>query len=748
MLSQDELKDIAYLEEKFRKIETLTRKGSLKAALDMLRPLVGHAHKAELASRYESLVSVYGKLLEYAIKGVKDPERKHVYGRLLASVYELSDLTRHALLMLAGDTPLSRVGRELAIREGKATEEMLSELSELQIEDEVAEVLGRGWEAGAEGGESQARQAALVRVFDILLLTDRYRDAETALAEWIFAGKTDWHVKCVVVSAVTLSLIGCFDRRKFELLFGFATDSDEQVRCRAMTGLFFCCVLYDNRLGHYPDLLERLTGLGFISGIESEVELLVTQFVKSKETEKITKKLQEEIIPEVSKLQSDIMDKLDLENILSSDYYQDKNPDWEKVFDDTPDLFDKVKEITELQLEGADVFHSAFSELKRFTFFDEAMNWFMPFTRDNPVVRQLMARQKDVIDTQLLLDSVSRAYFLCNSDKYSFFLNVEYLPSAQKKMMMQMFNAEIENLSEITSEETLLNQAASIRNIYAQYLQDLYRFFKVYPHRTSFRDIFSLGIGVYGTHFFRILAKDTHVTANLAAFYFDRQYYREALDLIRIASEKQQPDREIFEKMAYCHQMLGEYGEALEYYRKAELYDRNRAWNLKKIAYCLRKQGHHREALDYYLEAEKLEPDNLYVQTYIGNCHLDLKDYETALKYYHKVKFLDPENLKVYRPIAWCTFMTGRLEEAASLFEELTKLETNPFDHINRGHVLWCMGQGEKAAGQYARAAGMKDGSLEVVANSLKSDRDILAAYGITPDDLRLMVDYVGFRLS
>jgi len=748
MLSQDELKDFTYLKEKFRKIETLTRKGSLKGALDMLRPLVVHAHKAELASRFESLVSVYGNLLEYAIRGVKDPERKQVYSRLAASIYEVSDLTRHTLLMLAGDTPLSRISLELDSREGKATDEILSELSELQIEDEVNEVLGRGWEAGEEGAGSQARQAALVRIFNILLLTDRYSDAETALAERIFTGKSDWPVTCVVVSAVTLSLIGCFDRRKFELLFGFATHSDEQVRCRAMAGLFFCCALYNNRMNHYPDLLERLTGLGFIGGIEAEVELIITQFVKSKDTEKITKKLQEEIIPEVSKLQSDIMEKLDLENILSSDYYQDKNPDWEKVFDDTPDLFDKVKEITELQLEGADVFHSAFSELKRFTFFDETMNWFMPFTRDNSVVRQVIARQKDVIDTQLLLDSVSRAYFLCNSDKYSFFLNVEYLPPAQKKMMMQMFNAEIENLSEINSEENLLNQSASTRNIYSQYLQDLYRFFKVYPYRTSFRDIFSLGTGVYDTHFFRILAKDTHVTANLAAFYFDRQYYREALDLIRIAGEKRQPDREVFEKMAYCHQMLGEYEQALVLYRKAELFDRNRAWNLKKIAYCLRKQGNHREALDYYLEAEKLEPDNLYIQTYIGNCYFDLKDYETALKYYHKVRFLDPGNLKVYRPIAWCTFMTGRLEEAASLFEELTQQETNPFDHINLGHVLWCQGHGEKASGHYTLAAGMKDGSLEVVVNSLKNDRDILAAYGISADELRLMVDYVGYRLS
>ena len=58
------------------------------------------------------------------------------------------------------------------------------------------------------------------------------------------------------------------------------------------------------------------------------------QILKSKETEKITKKWEEEILPEMMKMQPNIEKNLDLENSLSDDFSEDKNPDWEKVFEE------------------------------------------------------------------------------------------------------------------------------------------------------------------------------------------------------------------------------------------------------------------------------------------------------------------------------------------------------------------------------------------------------------------------------
>ena len=84
---------------------------------------------------------------------------------------------------------------------------------------------------------------------------------------------------------------------------------------------------------------------------------------------------------------------------------------------------------------------------------------------------------------------------------------------------------------------------------------------------------------------------------------------------------------ELFEKIAYCHQQNGNFDEALEYYHRAELLDRNRLWLLTRIAWCYRKTGKYEKAVAYYHEAEKLEPENLQVQAWLGHTFMDMENY-------------------------------------------------------------------------------------------------------------------------
>ena len=90
------------------------------------------------------------------------------------------------------------------------------------------------------------------------------------------------------------------------------------------------------------------------------------------------------------KMQPNIEKNLDLENILSEDFSEDKNPDWEKVFEDSPDLLDKLQDFSKMQIEGSDVFMSAFSKLKHFPFFNEVSNWFTPFYKENEYIDMIV----------------------------------------------------------------------------------------------------------------------------------------------------------------------------------------------------------------------------------------------------------------------------------------------------------------------------------------------------------------------
>jgi len=57
-----------------------------------------------------------------------------------------------------------------------------------------------------------------------------------------------------------------------------------------------------------------------------------------KETEKLSKKLNEEILPQVAKLRPRIEEKLDLDNILPKDKNEEKNPDWSEMFSDSEEI--------------------------------------------------------------------------------------------------------------------------------------------------------------------------------------------------------------------------------------------------------------------------------------------------------------------------------------------------------------------------------------------------------------------------
>ena len=74
----------------------------------------------------------------------------------------------------------------------------------------------------------------------------------------------------------------------------------------------------------------------------------------------------------------------------------------------------KIKEISELQLEGADVLMGTFANLKSFPFFNKMSNWFIPFYNDNSNIATVFEDQ-ETGDTFKNMFETSR--FMCNSDK-------------------------------------------------------------------------------------------------------------------------------------------------------------------------------------------------------------------------------------------------------------------------------------------------------------------------------------------
>ena len=704
-------------------------------AIQKMKNITSEINSEFISNTIEKLSSTYTNILKYSLDYKDDPERNNIYFKLARDLFELNDsIKSHILTQLAESGENTSSYSQSGYTAGNLTE----------VTDQILKYY-RNAVVSDKLGDSNYEQQLIkhyIDVFNAVYNNINFDEEDEEAVKNIIKSGIPWYIKCLIVSAITISCLSFFDSKKIRLLIEIYQDSDEQIWHRAVIGIFILTVFYEKRLQYYPELIHRIKSVQNYEQFQKHIEAIHIQFLKAQETEKITKKIQEEIIPEVMKMKTDLEDKLNLKDLLSSENFEDKNPEWENVFKDSPDVYNKLEEFSMMQLEGSDVFMSAFAMLKRFDFFNEMSNWFLPFYKENIMVDDALLSVKDGFDVNAFVEGMERSSVLCNSDKYSFCLNVKHMPDMQKSMMLELFNMELKAMNEMASEEHKHNVNARNKVIFTQYIQDLYRFYKLYPGKKNYDDIFSVMLDIPDSWILNLYFDNDTLKRNIGEYFFEKQYFNRALGIFKSLSNIDQ-SFELTEKIGYCYQKMNQYKKALEYYKKAELFDRNKLWLLKKIAFCHRRLGEFKNALTVYREVERLEPENLINQAYLGQLHIDLEDFEEALKYYYKVEYIDNKNTKVHRPLAWCSFMTGKLDNAEKYMTKVIEKDPTKDDYMNYGHILWSKGSIKSAGEMYTKSYSLSGKNKEWFINTMLHDSTFLKAKGIEPVDISIMIDSV-----
>lgn len=90
------------------------------------------------------------------------------------------------------------------------------------------------------------------------------------------------------------------------------------------------------------------------------------------------------------------------------------------------------------------------------------------------------------------------------------------------------------------------------------------------------------------------------------------------------------------------------YEKAIEYYRKAIVFDSNFAFAYDNIGICSRKLNRYDDAIDAYEKSLKIDPNGLTPLQNIAVAYIYKKDYKKAVKSYEKLAKLDSKNPEVY----------------------------------------------------------------------------------------------------
>lgn len=737
---------ISNIKENQAAIEKALSEKRIKDALSLLGTLTKAHHGSHLIDEHYNLEFTYKSMLKYTVEGVNDPERQKVYNNILVSCYQLSDELARAIQNVQSSEIFYETRRTIKVGPNKELLPLIETFYSEIARKHMSEQAGIGNPTMDTGA---TEQGADVQLFRKLWVLDKISKEETEQIRQVINDESvHFGQRSIFVSALTMGALKEFNLQKTLLLLDSIHHANKEIKQRVLTGILLILFKYDKRVQLYAEIKSRLGLLQQDEGFQNNIVAIIIQLIRTRETEKISKKLTDEIIPEVVKMQPNLRNKLDLDNMISDKFNEGENPDWEDFFQDSPELMSKLEELSELQMEGADVFLNTFKMLKHFSFFNGVSNWLIPFYLENEELKPILKDESNVFSSKTVQNSLANSGFLCNSDKYSLFLSIPHMPQFQKDMMGKMLEQQLEQMDEIEADEKLVKAGKEDSIISNRYVQDLYRFYKLYPRHKQFEDVFEWRMDFHNKWFFHQIINDTKHLRQIAEFLFKKEYFQEALEAFELIDAKELNQIEIIQKIGYCQQQLKKYEPALIAYQKADILKPEQLWTTKKIALMHKLLKQPEKALEYYRIAERLKPEDLHTQASIGHCHLDLKDYAQALKYYFKVEYLDTSNTKVWRPIAWCSLVTGNLEQSEKYYQKLLISDTRTQDLVNMGHVLWCKNNRKEALQFYQKGIGKMKRGFDEFFETFKEDTPFLLDNGINQEDIPIMLDQLKFLLE
>lgn len=686
----------------------------------------------------------YRYMLRYRLEGFPDPDREKVENGIRRQLLELAGEAYH--IWMTRNSPgfyydrirVDRVGGNQTLQE--LVETMRQAGERLTIVQLVEKTDVRDTQAAQL---VRMRENAAGMVFVKLFVSEIWTDeTRTYLSQVFMDPAFSDHEKGLFVSAILLSLQKRFDPGKMIFLADQCLHPDAEVSQRALVALSLCLYQYDALLSLYPEVGLRMDSL-----LDTNPELadafvrVFYQLIRSKDTDAVTKRMQEEILPEMTKMGSALQDRIRDGEDLSDEI----NPEWQNMLENS-EFSVKMQQFSDMQLEGIDVYMSTFSAQKGYPFFSEFYNWFLPFHTTHSSLKELFG--PNPLEGSKVLDAVLNSDYLCSSDKFSFCFNLLQVPANYRSTMSNQMNADSEAFEEVRKSNMGMNNKYRLEMTSNRYIQDLYRFFHLHHRRMDFQNPFLQPLDFHRTDSLGSLVRTENALRRIALLYFKNKHYPEALAVFEQLSEQLPTDAELHQKRGFCLQKLNQQDAALKAYLQADLIQSDSLWTLKRIASTYRQLRQPAMAMTFYRRAEQLAPSDINLILNMGHALVEAGEFADALNVYFKVEVLDENSRKAYRPIAWCSFMCRKYEQAGKYYQKVLDEKPGIEDFLNAGHVEWCKGFPMKAVEVYKHGIRTTHTILPDFLELFRKDTPELLRHGITTNDVAALRDELIYELE
>ncbi len=725
-----------YENGKFRTIYKMLTNGELgtamteyeKVSADMVNPL--------LQERFQQIRNDYRLMLDFLLRGFRDTERDRLYSQLIVRFDQLvADTDMN--MQTENSQMFANIKKNLAAfsaqhdevygrLEAFVTDMAMTELEEKAIQDLKQKDL------------CERHYSFMSKLFEHIWLSPQWSDDDMAAYERLLLSPTiERNDIMLILSAVFLANSQCFDARKTLLMVNIsAKATDEHIRQRALVGW---ALTLDERMSLYPKLTDAIREYCGNDGNTQQLVELQKQLYFCLNAERDNEAIQKDIMPDIIKNSNLNITRFGIEEKDEDTLQNILNPEaQEEAIDKVEQSFRKM---VEMQKAGSDIYFGGFSQMKRFSFFFQTANWFAPFDVNHPAIKHVTGSGKQTAFIQALLKSGP----FCDSDKYSFVLamsNVfDRLPDNIKEMMNGESMFEVYNASQDTESPVYIRR---------MYLQDLYRFFKLYTNKQLLHNPFNSQHGKRGTALFidhsvfcGTIADDRYT--EIGQFLLRRNNMREAWSMIERLREIQSDS--LLELRAQCLYMQGKGEEAEMLYRKVVEKNPDDAKAISALAKITFQTGRYDEAVEYYKHLQQQYPDKLSYQ--LNYCVALSKTPQVAesIETLYRLYYENPDNHNVLRVLAWNLLVAKRTEQAGTEYEKLLQIgDQKAEDWLNAGYYYLIVRNVEKAVDmfrRYVEESKSAQDARHLIGKQIAADADVLLENGIDKIEMQLIVDLV-----
>ena len=727
------------IQELTTKITKYLEGGRLRDALKLLRTATEVKMQWEVSDRLTAIEKNYAYMLGYLTNGAEDPHRDTIYNGLVTDTYAALDEFRRKLA--AVDSP-SLYFNTLRVRNLRPTN--LKGLVDAfktasGNADNLVEMLTSG-KGKIDEGRRRDTEAAERDIFNYLWTAYPMTkaDSETLMA-LIDDDVMPMRLKHLAASALVLGVLEYFDPVRLDTLISVYDNDDRDINLTsaALTGLLLGLFKYRNR--PLPaSLASRIKLLEDRKGWQADLKTAFQELIRTRDTERINRTMREDILPGMMKIRPDILKKISGTADPIDPETLEVNPEWEDMLRSSG-LADKIRDLSELQQEGSDVFMSTFSHLKSFPFFNDVANWFLPFETEHTAIKGIGLPDG-------FADIVAAMPFLCDSDKYSFFLSFNSVPAAQRDMMVKQFEGQQGAQIQAMMEAGMQNPVAGRKEALSMFLQNLYRFLNLFNRKTEFYNPFNEGVNLLKVKALEPYFNDAETVNVVAEFFFKCSYYDDAVLAFTRLDSISEPQGIVFQKLGYCHHNLGNIDKAIEFYHQAELFDPDSHWLWQRLGSAYRAKGDFNQAAAYYKKLSDADPDNVSLALTLGYIYIQKGDNEEALRQFFKVEFLDEKGSRAIRPLAWTLFVTGDLDRSMDYYRKVLNDNPTKGDYLNMGHVALARRQYKEAINFYKLS--MNGNDVEKLIASVRADSHHLNHAGVPDSIIALTIDALLYSMN